>query len=229
MTLPVSTVSSPGCARPNPSGGYRYGFEPGPPPRRRGSPVTAVSGVLGPLGSGMSPGRTVPHRDAPCPPGRTVPTGTHRAHRDAPCPPGRTMPTGTHGDAPCPPGGTGTHRAHREARDAPCPPGRTMSQPARHRALRGSTRVIGVSGVSPGSQHLAGPARPRRPVLNPHLGPYLILTSEGGDQIGCRPAAVEQGANVPTGAPQRLEGRDALQGLTARDVENDRIPRGGGD
>jgi hypothetical protein len=200
VTLPVSTVSSPGCARPNPSGGYRYGFEPGPPPRRRGSPVTAVSGVLGPLGSEMSPGRIVPtgthraHRDAPCPPGRTVPTGTHQA------PPGRTRP---HRDAPGP---TGTHRA--PTGTPPCP----SRQHARHRGFGGLSRE---------------PARRRAGSVL--VGPYLILTSEGGDQIGCRPAAVEQGANVPTGAPQRLEGRDALQGLTARDVENDRIPRGGGD
>src|ERR1700729_3426556 len=55
-----------------------------------------------------------------------------------------------------------------------------------------------------------------------------VLTGQRGDQLGRGPAAVQQLAHVRLGAAQRLQGGDALQRLPAGDVEDDRIPRGGG-
>ena len=57
--------------------------------------------------------------------------------------------------------------------------------------------------------------------------PALILTGQGGDQLGGAAAAVEQLAHVRPGAAQRLERGDALQRLSPGDVEDHRIPRGG--
>ena len=56
-----------------------------------------------------------------------------------------------------------------------------------------------------------------------------LFSGQRGHELGGGVAAVEQVADVRLGAAQRLERGHALQRLAARDVEDDRVPGGGGD
>src|SRR5579862_9812233 len=62
----------------------------------------------------------------------------------------------------------------------------------------------------------------------PPGGRRLVLAGQRGDQLGRIAAAIQQVADVGLGAAQWLESGHTLQRLTAGDVEDHRVPGGGG-
>src|ERR1700730_12811016 len=72
-----------------------------------------------------------------------------------------------------------------------------------------------------------------RPTLDRDItfdsSPRSALAAQRGDELGGRPAAIEQASDMRAGPAQRLESGYPLQGLMGGDVDNHRVPGGCGD